>query len=86
LIGGGGGIGRSGCFFPPTPVLVARANNNEDKDGCIIVKERWEKDHRASATRRWKVCLLVAVGHGRQWWRGIRYLGKRIIGVHGLGP
>ncbi len=35
----GGGIGRSGCFFSPTPVLVARANNNDDKDGRIIVEE-----------------------------------------------
>ncbi len=38
-VGGGGGIDRSGCIFPPAPVLVARADNNNNKDGCIIVEE-----------------------------------------------
>ncbi len=44
-MGKGRGIGRSGRFFPPLPVLVARAQNNNDKDGCIIVKEIREKMH-----------------------------------------
>ncbi len=42
----GGCIGRSGRFFPPTPVLAARADNNDDKDGHIIVDETREKMRR----------------------------------------
>jgi hypothetical protein len=45
-MGGGGGIGGSGRFFPLAPVLEARADNNNNKDSPIIVKETWEKMRR----------------------------------------
>jgi hypothetical protein len=35
-VGGGGGIGRSGRFFSPSPVLTARADNDDDEGGRII--------------------------------------------------
>ena len=41
-MGGGGGIGGRGRFFPPAPVLAARADNNDNKDGHIIVEETRE--------------------------------------------
>ncbi len=43
---GGGDIGRSGCFSPPTPVLAARDDNDNDKDGRIMVEEMREKTRR----------------------------------------
>jgi hypothetical protein len=43
-------------------------------------------NHCTLATRRRKICLLVAAGHGGRWWWGIWFLVWRIIGVHGLGP
>ncbi len=45
-MGGGGGIDRSGCFFPPTPILAARADNDDNEDGHIIVQETREKKRR----------------------------------------
>jgi hypothetical protein len=53
-VGGGGDINRSGCFFPPTPVLAARANNNDDKDSRITVEETREK------TRGGRRALIIA--------------------------
>jgi hypothetical protein len=45
-VGGGGGIDRSGCFSPRAPVLAARADNDDDEDGRIIVEETREKMRR----------------------------------------
>jgi hypothetical protein len=55
-VGSGGGIDRSGHFFPPAPYLAARASNNKDKDedGCIIVKEMWEKKRRG-----WQALIIA---------------------------
>ena len=53
-MGGGGGIGGSGCFVPPAPILAARADKDNDKDGRIIVKEMREK------TRRGRRALIIA--------------------------
>jgi hypothetical protein len=81
-VGGGRGISKSGCFFPPAPVLAARAgkDNDKDKDGHIIIKEQGDAaedeertasfDHHASAMRQWKVPLLVAAGHDGQQRQG----------------
>jgi hypothetical protein len=45
-VGGDGSIGGSGHLFPPAPVLAARADNDDHKDGRIIVEETLEKTRR----------------------------------------
>jgi hypothetical protein len=35
-VGGSRGIGRSGRFFSPSPVLAARADNDDDEGARII--------------------------------------------------
>ncbi len=92
-VGGGGGIGRSGRFFPSTPVLAARADNDDDDDGRIIVEETWEKTRRG---RRASIIAPLPRDGGRYAYvlrrdmvgdggGAFGFLVWRIIGVHGLG-
>jgi hypothetical protein len=59
-VGSGGGIGRSGRFFPPARVLAARADNDDDEDGRIIVEETREKTHLLHLLSRWSLPLYKA--------------------------
>jgi hypothetical protein len=86
----GRGIGRSGPFSPHTPVLVARADNNDHKDGRIIGKEKWEKTRRGQQA---STIVPRPSNGGRSAWDmmgndggAFWFLVWRIIGVHGLGP
>ncbi len=45
---------REWSLLPPTPILAARADNDDNKDGHIIVKEMREK------TRRERQALIIA--------------------------
>ena len=45
---------REWLLLPPAPVLVARADNDSNEDGCIIVKEMQEK------TRRGRRASIIA--------------------------
>ena len=59
-VGGRGGIGGSCCFFHPAPILGARANNDDNKDSCIIVKETQEKTNLLHLMLRWSIPLYKA--------------------------
>ncbi len=83
-MGGGRGIGRSGHFFPPALILAARADNDDDEDGHIIVKEMREKTHLLHLLSRWSLPSTRqgqarskgadAPGVGPGLWDGGRYV------------
>jgi hypothetical protein len=77
-------------LLPPCPFLVGQCRqqgqqrwSHHCRGDAGEDKERTESfDHRASATRKQKVHLLVAVGHGGQWWWGFWSLTAR----EGIAP
>ncbi len=53
-------------LLPPAPVLAAIANNDDNKDGCIIVKETREKTHLLHLLSRWSLPLYKARAGAQQ--------------------